>query len=264
MNSGSGGITLAGNGLVVNSSNTNINGTTLTVNPTTVNVNSETINIGDGTDGTTTIAGQNLAINATVTGDTLDINSTTLDIDSTTATIDATTISLDATTGDSNFTTTNGNLTLGASGTGELRIEGTGIATATDAEPLALVIGADGHVMTSVTGGGSGGAFDLLIAADSATPGTITAGDLVVLPIITADRNIAFPASPFAGAGFEVSNLSAVGAGSGSFRWSFGQAGDIVMGVTLPAGGFTLDDATASFKFVYTNATYGWVIIGAS
>ena len=213
-----------------------VNGLSLTIEAASTAINSETITIGDGTDGTTTIAGASL----------------------TSATAGATSIST--------TTASNANLTLSAGGTGQLRIAGSGITNGTMMEPRGLAIGANGQIV-SVSGGTSGAAFDLLVGMD-ANITTNSGGDLVVLPPITADRNLNFPSLPSAeadraGISFEIANLSATGTGSGAFRWSVGAAGDIVMGTTLTEA-FVLDDQTASFKFVYTNNTYGWVIVGAN
>ena len=240
-----GATTLAGN-LNVNGTTTlgdgagdttTINGTTLTVEAGTASINSETINIGDDTTGTLTMS--NGTLTSTTGGNT----------------------SLSTTTA------SNGNISLSAGGSGQIQITGTGIVHGTVMEPRGLAVGAGGQIVTVAGSGAGGAAFDLLIGTDA----NITAnsgGDLVVLPPITADRNLNFPALPAteaerAGISFEISNLSATGAGSGTFRWSVGAANDVVMGTTLTEA-FVLDDQTASFKFVYTNNTYGWVIVGAN
>ena len=160
-----------------------------------------------------------------------------------------------------------GQTTLGNSSS-QTRVNGTGIThPGSGADPLNLVVGENGQLMTVA---GTAG-FDLFIANDNNTvlTNTVTSGDLVILPVITADRTIYLPASPTAGAFVEISNLSGVGTGSGTFRWHIQQTGEtsvMIMGTSLPHsnGGFELDDATASFKLVYTNATYGWVVIGAN
>ena len=62
---------------------------------------------------------------------------------------------------------------------------------------------------------------------------------------------------------FEVSNLSVTGAGSNGQKWTMGASGDRIMNTALTRA-FELDDATASFKMIYSGSTYGWVIIGAN
>jgi len=144
---------------------------------------------------------------------------------------------------------------------GNIIVQSAGIIPPAAGETAALGVNRAGEVVTIVGGAG----FTLLIGTDADIT-TNSGGDLVVLPPITADRNLNLPADPVAGTSFEVSNLSATGAGSGTFRWSIGATDDVVMGTTLTdtSGPLELDDNTASFKMVYTNATYGWVIIGAN
>ena len=159
-----------------------------------------------------------------------------------------------------NIGTSTGSGVITIGGNSNLMISGSGLTRPTGTETSSLAINAQGQVVTAAGGGAAG--FTLLVGTDADIT-TNSGGDLLVLPIITANRNINFPANPTMGTSFEVSNLSATGAGSGAFRWTLGEANDIVMGSTLTEA-FTLDDATASFKMVYTDGMYGWVIIGAN
>lgn len=168
-----------------------------------------------------------------------------------------------------------GNLTLSGA-TGELRIAGAGINTATDLEPLNLVVGANGQVMTS-TIGDSGFKFVGLNSDGSAAISaaiTANAGDLAVLhnlgtgSVSLDRRTLTIPSNPNRGDSIKVANLSTTGAGSGTNRWVIrtGTTGTFtVHGTTIQnTAGFVLDDNTASFEFVYTGTNYGWVIIGAN
>ena len=170
-----------------------------------------------------------------------------------------------------NFTSLSGTgqLTLGLS-SAQTRIAGSGIATtATNDEPLNLVVGSNGQVMTSTTAAG----FDLI--EGTGTTGNITAagGDLVILGAATAERTLTIPSTPPAGTSIKISNLSATYATT-THDWRIsGTAADgairimntnFATNLTGNLQYFNLDDRTASFEMVYTNATYGWVIIGAN
>lgn len=81
----------------------------------------------------------------------------------------------------------------------------------------------------------------------------------------TTVSTFALPASPAAGESVKVSNLSATGTGSGTNRWGFTGHGGVIMRTNVGLNNtFSLDDQTASFELVYTDATNGWVIIGAN
>lgn len=259
---------------------TTINGTNFTVGANgTTSINSETINIGDGTDGTTTIAGGSLNLNPTGAINTNNVTSLTLQ---TTAASNGNvaltaggTGSLTATGGSVTLTSTgNGSVGIAAAGTGnlslnsntgEIRLAGNGIATtATDAATLNLVVGSNGHLMTT-TRADSG--FSVVTASLTGTASTTTHGDIIVLPPLgsgaTAGRTFALPSSPSPGDAIQVSNLSATGSGSNRQLWGFTNHGGVIMGTSV-SGTFELDDATASFTLVYISSTYGWVIIGAN
>ena len=167
----------------------------------------------------------------------------------------------------------NDNIEIGSSGTGRLRLTGLGLTYPSAGETSSLAVDEFGNIVTA--GGGVSAGFDLVFYSvtnmrieDAAGEAhTLGGGDLLILPPLGAaaatGATIAFPSSPSAGQSFEISNLSSTGVGSNGQFYSFGAANDIVMGTTLTAP-FELNDTTASFKFVYTNATYGWVIIGAN
>ena len=158
------------------------------------------------------------------------------------------------------------------SATGEFRIAGTGISTsASDMEPMALVVGADGHVMTSAQSGGV--AFD---AVELTAGGTAVAGDLYVLHRIATDQTLTLPTSPMSGDFIEIANLSGypaiaeityVGnAGMDAMNtgiWQIEPGTQRILGQEV-TGTFGLNDATASFKLIFISANVGWVIIGAN
>ena len=141
----------------------------------------------------------------------------------------------------------------------EIRLSGTGIGTATDAEPLALVVGADGHVMTSASGGGGVGFNARELSADATLS---ESDDLVILLDIASNQTITLPANPTAGTSYKISNLSAY-SGSGTGVWAIEPGNQRVLGQTV-ADTFSLDDATASFQLIFAGGTAGWVIIGAN
>ena len=193
-------------------------------------------------------------------------------------------------------TTTTGdgaNINLNARGSaGEIRISGNGISTATDDSPLGLVVGADGHVFTSSTS--SSNIVSTVIFAHSASGGaalrtegsqtpanqssagdavtTPNSGDIIVLQptgsgsVTAADRTLSIGRAPSTGTFYEFSNLAATTPGSGLNRWIIGSdtANALVVMGSEQTAGFTLDDETASFKFLYTGTPYGWVVIGAN
>ena len=63
------------------------------------------------------------------------------------------------------------------------------------------------------------------------------------------------PSSPSAGDSVKVSNLTTVN------TCVIAQGGSNIMGL---AQDMTLDNDNASFELIYTNATQGWVVIGAT
>ena len=212
--------------------------------------------------GAATVASGGLTVTAggiDVTAGGIDITAGGLDVTGATT--------LDALTTNGAATIAGGQISLSA-GTSELRVAGSGISSlASDTAPLALVVGADGHVMTGTAG--SIGLVNVKTAVTTGTQIAVESGDLIVLPPLgataSANINLPFPSSPGNGSFVEIANLSATGAGSNGQFWTFGGAGDTVMGTALGATDpFDLDDATASFKFVFTGATFGWVIIGAN
>ena len=82
---------------------------------------------------------------------------------------------------------------------------------------------------------------------------TSTAAIAGSLYVLTADLTLTLPSSPTNGASVKMSNLSGVA------TCIVGRNGNNIMGL---AQDLTLDNATASFEFVYSGATKGWVIIG--
>ena len=82
---------------------------------------------------------------------------------------------------------------------------------------------------------------------------TSTAAIAGSLYVLTADLTLTLPSSPINGESVKISNLSGVA------TCIVGRNGNNIMGL---AQDLTLDNATASFEFVYSGATKGWIIIG--
>ena len=206
------------------------------------------------------VSGTDTANSSVITADTLDINATgtaadAIDINS------AGGFDLDA----------QGLVSL--TGVGGIQVVGAGISTtATNMEPLALVVGSNGRVMTSSAGGG-GVAFD---AVEYTASGNAISGDLHILHRIASDQTLTLPATPMSGDFVEISNLSgypaitgityaggAGGAGMNTGTWQIEPGTNRILGQQI-ADTFGLDDTTASFKLTFVNANIGWVIIGAN
>ena len=130
------------------------------------------------------------------------------------------------------------------------------------------------NVITFSTAPPTGVDIEILTIADVSVSGTVTSvngqtGAVVLnnpfviststaaiagsLYVLTADLTLTLPSSPTNGASVKMSNLSGVA------TCIVGRNENNIMGL---AQDLTLDNATASFEFVYSGATKGWVIIG--
>lgn len=178
-------------------------------------------------------------------------------------------LNLDATLVDITSVASAANAPLTLTSTGELRFVGTGIDTAaTDAAPLNVIIGSDGHLMT-----GDAETVALNVVRATATGVEVPGGSLAILRPVAANSILQIPAAPTVGTCIRISNLSAGMAGIWQLRGATNigstattvAAGTIIMGRQVAADAqFNLDDATASFEIVYAGGAEGWVIIGAN
>lgn len=153
---------------------------------------------------------------------------------------------------------------------GELRVEGSGIdSSATDSAPHSLFIGSDGHIFSRI----ATTAIPTVRTLNAGNAGStlLTNGNIVVLEPITTSQTFVLPASPRAGTFIDVVNMSVVtatgvGPSPANVFWSFRGAGnEFIMGrrATISSP-FQLNDPTASFRLIYSNTQYGWLIVGAN
>ena len=265
--------------------------TNLTTSTTTTNV---TVNSSDGTDATINAAsgtaagvmttadknkldgiaaGAEVNVNAdwnAVSGDAQILNKPTIPTATSDLTNDSGFITASSTdtltnksgsnnqwTNDAGYLTGNETITL----SGDITGSGT---TAITASIASNTVGAD---ELNVSGNGTSGqvlssdgdgSFSWVAQGGTYTPSAISTATTAVkdyLYILTASLTLTLPASPSAGDSIKIANLSGVA------TCVIGRNGSNIMAT---AEDMTLDDNTANFELIYTNATQGWVVIGAN
>lgn len=143
----------------------------------------------------------------------------------------------------------------------------TSLATTQTSENRNLVVTPGGAI---AVGAGSGGGAGFSLVTATATNTQVPAGDLVILTPVATDSIILIPATSTPGDRIEIANFSTGmagiwGIGGGAPTELSSRRATVIMGQTIADNdAFMMDDATASFTLVYTNATYGWVVIGAN
>jgi trimeric autotransporter adhesin len=160
-------------------------------------------------------------------------------------------------TNDAGYLTGNQTITLSGdiSGSGTTAITASIASNAVGADELNVSgNGTSGQVLSS----DGDGSFSWVNDGGTYTPSAISTATTAVkdyLYILTASLTLTLPASPSAGDSIKIANLSGVA------TCVIGRNGSNIMAT---AEDMTLDDNTANFELIYTNATQGWVIIGAN
>ena len=160
-------------------------------------------------------------------------------------------------TNDAGYLTGNQTITLSGdiSGSGTTAITASIASNAVGADELNVAgNGTSGQVLSS----DGDGSFSWVAQGGTYTPSAISTATTAVkdyLYILTASLTLTLPASPSAGDSIKIANLSGVA------TCVIGRNGSNIMAT---AEDMTLDDNTANFELIYTNATQGWVVIGAN
>jgi len=160
-------------------------------------------------------------------------------------------------TNDAGYLTGNETITLSGdiTGSGTTAITASIASNAVGADELNVSgNGTSGQVLSS----DGDGSFSWVAQGGTYTPSAISTATTAVkdyLYILTASLTLTLPASPSAGDSIKIANLSGVA------TCVIGRNGSNIMAT---AEDMTLDDNTANFELIYTNATQGWVIIGAN
>ena len=160
-------------------------------------------------------------------------------------------------TNDAGYLTGNETITLSGdiTGSGTTAITASIASNAVGADELNVSgNGTSGQVLSS----DGDGSFSWVAQGGTYTPSAISTATTAVkdyLYILTASLTLTLPASPSAGDSIKIANLSGVA------TCVIGRNGSNIMAT---AEDMTLDDNTANFELIYTNATQGWVVIGAN
>ena len=152
-------------------------------------------------------------------------------------------------TGISTATSSSDNLTINANVDGTQSVTAN-TSTTTAARTYKVQVDSSDNLVVNVPWA-SGGSYTPQVLTTSTT------GQKDYLYILTGGSAITLtmPSSPSAGDSIKVSNLTTVN------TCVIAQGGSNIMGL---AQDMTLDNDNASFELIYTNATQGWVVVGAT
>tara|TARA_R110002049_G_scaffold305460_1_gene502138 strand:+ start:3196 stop:4689 length:1494 start_codon:yes stop_codon:yes gene_type:complete len=209
--------------------------------------NGNTVTLAQGT-GISTVAG---ATDTVTISNTLPFNSLTLAGDSgaSQSITNNNTITLAGGTGLSSVASATDTVTFNANVDGTQSVAAN-TSTTTAARTYKVQVDSSDNLVVNVPWA-SGGSYTPQVLTSSATAQKnylyiLTGGSAITLTM---------PSSPSAGDSVKVSNLTTVD------TCVIEQGGSNIMGIGQP---MTLDNDDASFELIYTNATQGWVIIGAT